>query len=68
MINNQVFPFRKDGVFTALHYFDLDVGGGQVERFEWKRSTGPEVQAMQGRSHGMYIPIFLSRHTMLTGL
>jgi len=31
----------------------LDGGKGKKETFTWKRSSGPEVQALQGKSHGM---------------
>jgi len=33
--------------------FSVPMPNGKIERFEWKRSSGPEVQNLRGKSHGM---------------
>jgi len=33
--------------------FPAVLASGQQEMFEWKSSSGPDVQSLEGRSHGM---------------
>lgn len=43
--------------FHLQYYFDLDVGKGPnrtVERFEWRKSNGPEVQALNVRNYSWF--------------
>ena len=49
----QNYSLIKDGVFSPTEFFDFLMLTGVVERFEWRSSSGPEVTALQGRSHGM---------------
>jgi hypothetical protein len=45
--------FVKEGAFDSTMSFGVPMPNGKIERFEWKRSSGPEVQSLQGKSHGM---------------
>ncbi|TVY36339.1 hypothetical protein LOCC1_G008667 [Lachnellula occidentalis] len=44
--------FQKSGVFTTAHTFTIPTATGS-QTFEWKSSSGAEVHALQGKSHGM---------------
>lgn len=43
----------KNDFFSSGMSFSCVLPGGKRESFEWKRSSGPEVARLQGRSHGM---------------
>jgi len=54
MLGPEPHTLLKDGVFSGVEYFDVFTpSSGKVERFEWKSSSGLEVQALRGASHGM---------------
>ncbi|TVY86352.1 hypothetical protein LAWI1_G008911, partial [Lachnellula willkommii] len=48
--------FQKSRVFSTAHTFTIPIPNGrgsQTQTFEWRSSSGPEVRALQGRSHGV---------------
>ncbi|TVY33173.1 hypothetical protein LSUB1_G008392, partial [Lachnellula subtilissima] len=46
--------FQKAGVFSTAHTFTIPSSTStSSQTFEWKSSSGPEVRALQGRSHGL---------------
>jgi len=56
--NHLAQPIRtqltKDQLFSSsMSFFAATAQSGTAERFEWKSSTGPEVQALEGSRHGM---------------
>ncbi|CZR66187.1 uncharacterized protein PAC_16088 [Phialocephala subalpina] len=51
--NPQMAPMERSGAFSYVRQFRAPIPStSSVEIFEWKRSSGPEVQALEGRSHG----------------
>jgi hypothetical protein len=49
----QASKLESTGTFTRSYMFPAVLAGGAKEMFEWKRSSGAEVQGLQGKSHGM---------------
>jgi hypothetical protein len=43
---------EKESMFSSHVYFSFPVAG-KMEKFEWRRSSGPEVQSLCGSSRGM---------------
>lgn len=45
---------EKEGFVSLVYWFMYKVPStGQTEKFEWRRSSGNEVKALRGKSHGM---------------
>lgn len=57
MLFSQPFALEREGAFSTVTFFNYPIpqanGQVQLERFEWKSSSGPEVQSLRGSSHGM---------------
>ena len=57
MLSKRAVKLEREGPFSNITYFVYPIpqANGQVlsERFEWKPSSGPEVQSLQGSSRGM---------------
>ncbi|KAG0652694.1 hypothetical protein D0Z07_0731 [Hyphodiscus hymeniophilus] len=57
MLLNQRLKLEREAPFSSVNSFVYPVpqSDGQTlrERFEWKSSSGPEVQSLQGSSRGM---------------
>jgi hypothetical protein len=43
---------NKESAFSSTYSFTFAIQG-RLEKFEWKNSSGAEVQALNGSSHGM---------------
>ncbi|KAK0114843.1 hypothetical protein ONS96_013325 [Cadophora gregata f. sp. sojae] len=49
----QTTPLESTGMMSSSRMFQAPIPStGQLETFEWKGSSGPEVQMLEGRSHG----------------
>jgi hypothetical protein len=53
----------KESVFSSHMYFSFPVEG-KMEKFEWRRSAGPEVQSLCGSSRGMKLVRVLRDQTL----
>jgi hypothetical protein len=49
----QNFKLENTGTFTRSYIFPAVLANGEREMFEWKSSSGADVQSLEGRSHGM---------------
>jgi hypothetical protein len=49
----QIFKLENTGTFTRSYMFPAVLASGEQEMFEWKSSSGADVQSLEGRSHGM---------------
>jgi hypothetical protein len=49
----QNFKLENRGTFTRSYIFPAVLANGEREMFEWKSSSGADVQSLEGRSHGM---------------
>jgi hypothetical protein len=53
-IGRDNYSLLKNGTLSSVEFFDFFVNAtAKMERFEWKSSSGPEVAALRGKSHGM---------------
>jgi hypothetical protein len=54
LVGQEPVMLQRDGVLSDVRFFDFLIPStGKKERFEWKHSSGPEVMALKGSSHGM---------------
>jgi hypothetical protein len=49
----QISKLENTGTFTRTYMFPAVLASGEREMFEWKSSSGADVQSLDGRSHGM---------------
>jgi hypothetical protein len=49
----QIFKLENTGTFTRSYMFPAVMASGEREMFEWKSSSGADVQSLEGKSHGM---------------
>jgi hypothetical protein len=49
----KTFKLENTGTFTRGYIFPAVLANGEREMFEWKSSSGADVQSLEGRSHGM---------------
>jgi hypothetical protein len=53
-VGNDVVRLNHTGIFTAAYSFAFPIGStGKLETFEWRPSSGQQVQGLDGSSHGM---------------
>lgn len=51
-VGSMCISLVRTSTFSHAYSFVFPVGG-KPQTFEWKSSTGPQVQALDGKSHGM---------------